>query len=512
MSDNPGANPADSPYKPPSTSPSPETGYNDPGPEEQLSVGEKIGYGLGDTASNFYWKIFENFQLIFYVDIFGIAPGAAATMFFVTKIWDAFNDPMVGFISDRTKTAWGRFRPYLLWMSIPFAITGVMTFYTPDLSPQGKLIYAYITYTLVFMAYTAINIPYGALMGVISSNSLERTSVSTYRFILAFLGGLIVQTCTEPLVRFFGTTFGDSKTIVENGEELLVVDQQTGFFLTMVCYSIAAVVLFWITFATTRERVQPIQQKNSNWSSDISDLLRNRPWVVLLLVGLFQILADWTRGSAIGFYFKYYVGAEFGWFLASATIAAIAGMLLTKPLTRAFGKKNLLIWMNVAKAVLTACFFFLSSEQVGLMYALNIVTAFITGPIPILLWAMYADVADYSEYENNRRATGLVFAAATFSQKMGGALGAAVPGWALAYFSFVQPIDGVDQPQSTETIFGIVLMMSLIPAIFLLGAVFALVFYHLTEPVMKNIEEELKRRKEKNGLPKPDQSDKVQGG
>ena len=139
---------------------------------EKVSFTEKVGYGLGDTASNLYWKLFENFQMIFYTDVFGIGAGAAATMFLVTKIWDAINDPMVGFISDRTRTAWGRFRPYLLWMSLPFAITGIMTFYTPDLSSGGKLVYAYITYTLVFMAYTAINIPYGALMGVISTNSL----------------------------------------------------------------------------------------------------------------------------------------------------------------------------------------------------------------------------------------------------------------------------------------------------------------------------------------------------
>ncbi|MEL7498468.1 MAG: MFS transporter [Planctomycetota bacterium] len=487
-----------SPYRSPSSTANTPglVGASTPEPDQQLSVGEKVGYGLGDTASNLYWKLFENFQLYFYTDVFGIGAASAATMFFVTKLWDAFNDPMVGFISDRTKTAWGRFRPYLIWMSIPFAITGMMTFYTPDLSANGKLIYAYITYTLVFMAYTAVNIPYGALMGVISSNSLERTSVSTYRFVLAFLGGLVVQTCTEPLVAFFGNTLGNPTIAIVDGVEVLVPDKQVGFFWTVVCYAVIAMILFWITFATTRERVQPVQSKNNRFMSDVRDLLGNRPWLVLLGVGLFQILADWTRGSAISYYFTYYVGSEFGWFLATATIAGILGMLMTKPLTQAFGKKNLLIAMNIAKAVLTALFFMLGPEQVYLMYTLNIVMAFITGPIPILLWAMYADVADYSEYQNNRRATGLVFAAATFSQKMGSALGAAVPGWTLAYFSFVAPIDGIQQTQTDQTIDGIILMMSLIPAVLMFGAIFALFAYNLTEDKMKQIEAELKRRKQ----------------
>lgn len=476
--------------------------------EQPLSVGEKIGYGLGDTASNFYWKLFENFQLYFYTEVFGITAAAAATMFFVTKLWDGINDPMVGFLSDRTRTAWGRFRPYLLWMAIPFAATGILTFYTPDLSPNGKLIYAYVTYTLVFMAYTAINIPYGALLGVISPNSIERTSVSTYRFVLAFFGGLIVQVCTLPLVLYIGGTrwvFTDDSL-----QSLrLVTDRQTGFFWTVVIYAVAAAILFVITFATTRERVQPVREKNADFYDDLKNLLSNRPWIVLLFVGLFQILSDWTRGSAVGYYFNYYLGIEnFGWFFGSATIAGILGMLLTKPLTQAFGKKNLLIWMNIAKAILTAAFFLLSKDQIQLIYGINILSAFVTGPIPILLWAMYADVADYSEYQNNRRATGLVFAAATFSQKMGGALGAAVPGWCLAYIGFVERVDNKMQEQSAETINGIIVMMSLLPAVFLSGAVIAMFYYTLTEPVMKNIEAELKRRKEEV-LPKtshpPDQ-------
>jgi GPH family glycoside/pentoside/hexuronide:cation symporter len=474
----------------PPTSDSPQEPLHEP-----LSVVEKIGYGLGDTASNLYWKLFESFQLFFYTDVFGISAASAATMFFVTKLWDAVNDPMVGFLADRTKTAWGRFRPWLLWSAVPFAVTGILTFYTPDLSPRGKLIYAYATYTLVFMAYTAINIPYGALMGVISGSSRERTSVSTYRFVLAFFGGLVVQKFTEPLVEFFGNRFGSGKMALVDGAQTLITDKQTGFFWTVVCYSAVAVVLFLITFWTTKERVQPVQARANRFSSDVSDLLSNRPWMVLFAVGLFQILCDWTRGSATAYYFTYYVGSEFGDFLAAGTVAGILGMLMTKPLTAIFGKDRLLIAMNVAKAMLIACFYFLDKEQVAWMYLLNTTAMFLSGPVPVLLWAMYADVADYSEWKNGRRATGLVFSAATFSQKLGGALGAAVPGWALAVYQFRPPVGGLRQEQSAETIQGIVLMMSLFPALFLLGAIAAMFFYGIRPSVLQRIEADLATRK-----------------
>ncbi len=505
----------------------PEKPYVESSGEQRLSVGEKVGYGLGDTASNFYWKLFENFQLYFYTDVFGISAAAAGTMFLVTKMWDAINDPMVGYISDRTKTAWGRFRPYLIWMSIPFAVTGMLTFYTPDLSPNGKLIYAYITYTLVFMAYTAINIPYGALMGVISSNSLERTSVSTYRFVFAFCGGLIVQICTLPLVEHFGG--GTREVIVDGAPQNVVVDPQSGFFWTVVCYAIAAVVLFTVTFLTTKERVQPEQKHNSTFRQDVVDLLKNRPWIVLVLVGLFQILAGWTRGSATAYYFNYFVEVgeitfpalhsiagyfpgptkyiinfvigilenpgSFGNFFAAGTFFSILGMLLTKPLVRVFGNKLLMILVMLGNAACMAAFLFLKSDQWQLMYAIHSLGAFISGPMPILLWAMYADVADYSEWVNHRRATGLVFAAATFSQKLGSALGAAVPGWALAFFEFKAPVENVNQVQNDNTINGIITLMSLTPAVFLICACAAMLFYNITPKLLAQIETDLQNRK-----------------
>jgi len=486
-------------------------------------------------------------------------------MLLVTKIWDAVNDPIMGYIADRTRTSWGRFRPYLLWMSVPLAITGVLTFYVPNLGPGGKLVYAYITYTLVMMAYTAINIPYGALMGVITSSSLERTSVSTYRFVAAFVGGIIVQSFTLTLVNWFGRT----DQLTATGQPL--VDQQTGFFWTVLFYAVVAVLLFSTTFLTTRERVQPEIETKANWRADLrfvltslklhqifliglamlailplgvapvtlgwvavayaslsalswltvklasqrlpassetsslendfNDLLANRPWLVLFFFGLFQLIAAFLRGGATLYYFKYFVKDE-SWtslFLVAGSLAAIAGMLLTRQLTAMLGKRTLMIAMNLGTAVCTALLFLVGPEQTGLMLALQIVGAFISGPSPVLLWAMYADVADYSEWKFRRRATGLVFSAATFSQKLGCAVGAAMTGWVLGWIGYQQPVAGAAIEQSAETLFGLRLMMSLLPAAFLFIAALCLLFYELTPATARQIEQELETRRLSSG-------------
>ena len=460
--------------------------------DEGLSVAEKIGYGLGDTASNLYWKFFEYFQLIFYTDVFGISASAAGTMFLTTKLFDAITDPMVGLISDRTVTAWGRFRPFLLWGAIPFAVTGIFTFYTPNFSPTGKLIYAYITYAAVFMAYTVVNIPYGALMGVISSDPVERTSVSTYRFVFAFIGAIIVQRMTEPLVAYFG---GSETQIIDGVQKIVVLDKQTGFFWTMVCYAIAAVILFVITFLSTKERVQPVSSDSSQWSHDFKDLVSNGPWLVLSVFSMLQLLAGWIQGSATAYYFTYYVGTSFGEFLVAGTFATIVGTLFAKPLRNWLGAKNLMALSSILSAILTLGFWFIGPDQIFEMYLLQVLGALVGGPLTVLMFAAYADIADYSEWKTNRRATGLIFAAATFSQKIGSAIGGAIPGWCLASYGFISPIDGVNQQQSPATLQGIIAMMSVFPAIALTASALVILIYPLNRRRLAEIQADLQTRK-----------------
>ena len=441
----------------------------------KLSVREKISYGLGDTASNFYWQMFMSFILFFYTDVFGIPAVVAGTMLLITRIWDTAIDPVMGVIADRTNTKWGKFRPYLLWMAIPIGVVGVLTFTTPHLSTNGKIVYAYITSTLMMAAYTAINTPYSALMGVLTPNSLERTSVSSYRFVLAFVAIFIVQGTTLPLVQHFGKG-----------------DQATGFQWTMVVFSAVAVVLFIFTFLNTSERVHPPKDQKSSIKSDLRDLLHNRPWMVLFVIGIFALSYNSLRSGSIIYYFKYYMNNEImaSAFMVSGTIAAIAGVMVTKYLSKLLGKRRLYMVLWGIVSLLTMLFYFIPKENIGLVFAAHILISLILGPTAPLIWAMYADTADYSEWKTGRRATGLVFSAATFAQKLGWAIGGAVTGWLLAYFGFVA---NVVQTQGAQD--GIRLMMSVIPAVGGIMAALAMWFYTLDEPLMVKIERELTSRK-----------------
>ncbi len=443
-------------------------------PIKKLSIKEKIGYGLGDTASNLYFQMFVNFLLFFYTDVFGIPAAAAGTMLMVSRFWDALNDPMMGIIADRTNTKWGKFRPYLLWMSGPLAVIGVLTFITPNFSTTGKIVYAYITYTLIMMAYTAVNIPYSALMGVLSPNTQERTSVSTYRFVLAFVGAFIVQGLTLPLVQFFGGG-----------------NQAVGFPFTMTVFGVLAILLFYVTFATTRERVQPPATQNTALKDDLKDLLANRPWMILLIMGVFTLGYVIVRNGSIMYYFKYYLGNEklASLFMVTGTVAVIAGVACTQFFARRFGKKRFYLVVMTLTSILTILFYFIPKENIVLIFAVHILLSFIMAPQAPLLWAMYADTADYSQWKNNRRATGLVFSAATFAQKFGIAFGGGLAGWLLAMFGFI-----ANTQQTPDTLNGIRLMMSFIPAIGSIIATVAALFYELDDKTMEKIELDLLAR------------------
>ena len=455
----------------------------------KLPFFEKIGYSLGDTASNLFWQTFSMFLLFFYTDIFGISAAAAGTMFLVTRIWDTVNDPLMGIIADRTNTRWGKFRPYLLWLAIPFGIIGVFTFITPDFSDSGKIIYAYITYSLMMMIYTAINIPYSALMGVMSSNSLERTSLSSFRFVAAFSGGLIVQGTALKLVKITGGG-----------------NQAVGWQWTMSIFAFLAVALFLTTFATTKERVKPPKTQVTNLGNDLKDLFSNIPWVMLFVIGIFLLTFASVRNGSIMYYFKYYVGDQtFNLFgksrsydrdvLASAfmvfgSAANIVGVISTRFISELLGKRRAFIILMLLTSVLTAMFYMLKSDAIFSMFTIQVLISLVMGPLAPMIWAMYTDTADYSEWKNGRRATGLVMSASTMAQKFGWTIGGALAGWLLASFGFK-----ANQVQSTETLYGIKLLISIIPAVCAIFGAAAMFFYRLDDKTMRQIESDLAARK-----------------
>ena len=443
----------------------------------KLSVFEKVGYGFGDLASNLFWQMFSIFIAKFYTDVFLLGAAAMGTMMLVTRMADAFVDPMIGTIADRTRTRWGHFRPYLLWMAIPMALTAVLTFTAPSFGGTARVVYAYATLTLMMVAYSAINIPYSALLGVLTPNSAERTSASSYRFVMALLPVFIIVNTALPLVRYFGGS--DTSPF--------------GWQMTMVIYSSAAVLLYFATFAMTRERVQPPPKQETSLASDLKDLVRNRPWVVLCVVGISALTYANIRNTVIIYYFDYVVPNGNGYFgpvMTTGALAFIVGVMLTAPLSKRFGKRNFYMASMTLTALLTFGFYFVPPANIPLVWGAHALISFCAAPTAPLVWAMYADTADYSEWKWGRRATGLIFSAASFAQKFGWAIGGAGTGWLLAYFGYLPSV-----AQSPRTINGILLMTSIIPTLGAVVAIVALWFYELDDATVEKMSAELTARR-----------------
>jgi GPH family glycoside/pentoside/hexuronide:cation symporter len=446
---------------------------------EKLSFREKLGYGLGDSASNFFFQVFNLFLLYYYTDVFGLSPAVVGTMFLVTKIIDAVSDPVMGLIADRTRSRWGSFRPYILWVALPYGLFGYLMFASPDLSDSGKVVYAYVTYTLMMLAYTAINVPYSSLLGVISPSSEERTKVSSYRFVCAFLAGWIVVTFVGPF-----------KSILGGGDEVL------GFRLTMAIFAVISVLLFWFTFATTKERVHAPVDRSTDIKKDLSAIWSNGPWRALFISAIAVLMTLAVRFGVLLYYFKYYVGTndtpvflifdQSDLFLSLGMFAMIIGVMLTKSLSDRFEKRTLMIVLTLLNAVSMAAFFFIPPDQYWMMVVVYCIGNLLNGPTPALVWSMYADCADYGEWSTGRRTTGLVFSTVLFAQKTGLAVGAGCAGILLGYFGFV-----ANEVQSDSAILGIRLMFSIIPAILsVIGAV-AIMFYKIDREMLKRMEADL---------------------
>lgn len=589
---------------------------------EKLTLKEKIGYGFGDAASSMFWKLFGMYLLFFYTDVFGITAAAAGLMMLITRMGDAVIDPLIGIMGDRTNTRWGKFRPYLLWIAVPFGIVGVLTFTTPSLGMTGKLVYAYVTYSLMMIIYSLINVPYASLMGVMTADGKERTTLATFRFIFAFGGSFLVFGLYQPLFNSFGTkvssTFSESKmvevkdtlsavntkTLVWDGDRIeqkealndsllyltakittqtseafsmgvysptnneyfwfnfpkgvdtvglhrngttsdiqinlsrivpaaslanpadlkLVVNQpasadikiakmsikeinyRTGIQKAAMIIAGLAVIFFLLTFAWTRERIKPIAEKTS-LKNDLKDLWRNGPWFILLGAGIATIFFNTIRDSAAIYYFNYYYkgpgNIEFSTnlILAISTIylllgqaANMVGVALAKPISDKVGKRNTFLYAMVIAAVLSVIFYFLDRTNITMIFVFQVLISISAGIIFPMLWSMYADSADYSEWKNGRRATGLVFSAASMSQKFGASIGIYLVALLLSLYGYQA---GVDQTATSQQ--GIRMMLSIYPAIGALLAAFFMFIYPLKESLLQTIEGDLAKRRDAVG-------------
>jgi glycoside/pentoside/hexuronide:cation symporter, GPH family len=481
---------------------------------QKLSVMEKVGYSLGDLAANLIFQTLMAFLAFFYTDIYKIPPGKASFVMLVGGIIGACFNLVMGAIADRTNTRWGKFRPWVLWTAIPFGVISMLAFSTPDFSEGGKVAYAFITYFLLVIVYSANNLPYSALSGVLTGDMKERNSLSSYRFVAVMVAQFVIQVLLLPLALSLG-----------HG------DKAKGFEKVMLVFAITGVICFIITFLTTKERIHPPKEQKTPVKQDLSDLSRNKPWLIMLALTIMVFITLSIKGGMNVFYYKYFLTEkseinflnkvgfdniisalsrifnpkafeEFSkpgsapysavsFTSAFSTIAMIVGIFFSKPLADRFGKRNIFgIFLTISAIFLFVIYFF-SSTSVSMVFITQVIHGFLYGITIPLLWAMIADVADYSEWKNKRRATAIIFSAMIFGLKVGLSVGGALSTWMLSIFGYV-----ADVPVQTESATnGIKLLVSVIPALIFIAGAGLLFWYPIDKKMELNIERELKYRK-----------------
>jgi glycoside/pentoside/hexuronide:cation symporter, GPH family len=527
---------------------------------QKLKISEKIGYALGDGAANIAWRGVATFLFIFYTDVFGINPATVGLLMLIARFSDGIIDVIMGVICDRTNSKYGKFRPWILWTAIPLGITLSMLFTSPNLGPTGKVIYAYTTYLLFFVIYTANNIPYGALMAVMTPDDKERTSLGSYRMIGAFIGGMLVQGALLFLVAQFGNinpsievtklefkkyevtvsstqdvknvniktrdgiamftvaheAVNESSNIPTKGKsfsmeahkkysfivagedkldakKISIINQKRGYSSAIYLLSIFLSLFMILTFATTKERVQPPRDQETNLGRDLKDLIRNRPWIVLLVIGmLFNVYNSMKQGIVV-IYFTHYLDNQLlaASYLVVLALASIAGALITTPLGKRYGKRNLFIYALIFSGAVNALFVFCSPHNTTAIFSIGIISEFGSAIFPTLFFAMLGDAADYSEYKNGRRATGLVYSAGSFATKFGGGIAGAIIGLVLHAFHY----NGLQEASIQGAIPGIIMLMSWIPAIITLITAGIMTLYPLNQKKMDEITIELISRR-----------------
>ncbi len=520
----------------------------------KLSIKEKLGYALGDGAANIAWRGVATFLFIFYTDVFGLNPATVGILFLVARFSDGISDVLMGVLGDRTTSKYGKFRPWILWTAIPLGVILSLLFTSPNFNATGKIIYAYVTYILFTLIYTANNVPYGALMAVMTGDDKERGTLGSFRMVGAFVGGMLVQGLLLVLVAYYGNvdptvliekldndkykievfskshvananvktkngiamftwsgenesidlsndepTKGKSFTMASNkkytfivtGEanleksDVLIIDQKSGYSKSIYVLSLFLILFMLITFYTTKERIAPPKDQKNNLIEDLKNLISNKPWLVLLAIGLLFSTYNSIKQGIVVIYFAHYINNQLlaASFLVALMLASIAGAILTAPLAKKFGKKNLFIYALIFSGAVNTLFVFCGSDDIGAIFTIGVISEFSAAIFPTLFFAMLGDAADYSEFKNGRRATGLIYAAGSFATKFGGGIAGAIIGFVLAMFNY----NGQDLSSIKGAIPGIIMLMSWIPAIITVIAAGVMVIYPLNQNKLDEI-------------------------
>ncbi|MGC0983605.1 MFS transporter [Pantoea agglomerans] len=447
---------------------------------ERLSLKEKIGYGMGDAGSCMIWSVLALYLTWFYTDVYGLDPAIVGTLFLVIRIFDAFSDPVMGAICDRTRTRWGKFRPWILWMAVPFGLGAVLMFTTPELSMNGKIIYAWVTYLVMSLIYTAINIPYCSVAGVITLNQKERMGCLSWRFFLNGLATLIVSSSILPLTDWLGDG-----------------NRASGFQLTMIIMGGAATLMFLFCFSSIKERVVSIKA-NETLRKDLKDIIKNDQWILMISITFLNVFPAFIRGAVTIYYATYVMQASVGFitfFMALGVACNMFGSVIAKPLTDRFDKIKLFRIINIILGILSFALWFVDPHSLmpllSLFIVINILHLIQSGPI---LWAMMSDVDDYGDWKSGKRLTGISFAGNLFMLKMGLAVAGAIVAWILSYTGYI-----ANKPQqNTQTLQGIVMMFSLLPMVSYFFSAWIVRFFKLNDTFLEKIKVDLAKRELQN--------------
>lgn len=480
---------------------------------QKISVTEKIGYSLGDLAANLVFQTLVTYLAYFYTDIYGLKPEDASIITLIVGLIAGFGfNPVIGAMADRTRTKWGKFRPWILFTAVPLGIAALLAFSTPGFSYKGKMIYAAATYSLLLLLYAANNLPYAALSGVITGDMGERNSISSYRFVAVMFAQFFVQVFMLPIILSVG-----------NG------DKAAGIETVMTWLAVIGSVMLLITFFTTRERIVPTSEQKSSLKEDLKDLSKNKPWIIMLTVTALIFITLAMKGGSYVYYFNNYVdedaltsfispitaffnsvgmnffgedpkSAGFGLFNAGGIIMMIVGIAFSKKFADKYGKRDTFIASLFISTLFVLCFILFPPKAVGLMFTSQILHGFFYGISTPLLWAMIADVADYSEWKNNRRATAIIFSAMMVGLKVGLSIGSSLVSSIIGHYGYIssEGARNVIQPETVAA--GAKMLVSIFPAVPFFLSCGLLLFYKINKKMEVQIEKDLAERRKSSGI------------